>query len=325
MPRTNQGTPPRIADANLRALHRQKIATECCHKFNWRLSLPLRPDRGRSHPRRSDKSEPPCTALLRCQEGRFLPHQNKEKQASLKQGRFSPRFQLWQLPKRSDDLHSHRRTTVTPAIAERTEGFPSFFHFSCFHFFVFIVFFFIFSCFSFFARVGNHAKRAQVHCALWMIRAVFTLSDLGPRRLSVTECEENVTVVSTVTGCDVTNCATTLHGFNKHASSRREAVSDSRGVPRCTEKISQTLRLLNMCRSFDSSNPPYPNPVTRRVTRRHGTTCQVNSSQLSSVPMPSIDLNLWNRSRPSTFVPISLGFTSVLTDDIVRSFRNTKT
>ena len=25
----------------------------------------------------------------------------------------------------------------------------------------------------------------------------------------------NVIVVSTVTGCDVTNCATTLHGFNK--------------------------------------------------------------------------------------------------------------
>ena len=45
---------------------------------------------------------------------------------------------------------------------------------------------------------------------------------------------------------------------------------------------------------------------------------------ISSVPVPSIDLNLWNRSRLSAFVPISLGFTSVLTDDIVRSFRNTK-
>ena len=45
---------------------------------------------------------------------------------------------------------------------------------------------------------------------------------------------------------------------------------------------------------------------------------------ISSVPIPSIDLNLWNRSRPSAFAPISLGFTSVLTDDIVSSFRNTK-
>ena len=30
------------------------------------------------------------------------------------------------------------------------------------------------------------------------------------------ECEKTVTVVCTGTGCDVTNCATTLHGFNKH-------------------------------------------------------------------------------------------------------------
>ena len=45
---------------------------------------------------------------------------------------------------------------------------------------------------------------------------------------------------------------------------------------------------------------------------------------LSSVPMPSIDLNLWNLSRPSAVVPMSLGFTSVLTDDIVKSFRNAK-
>ena len=36
---------------------------------------------------------------------------------------------------------------------------------------------------------------------------------LGPK---TSECEKNVTVVSTVSGCDVTNCATTLHGFNKH-------------------------------------------------------------------------------------------------------------
>ena len=69
----------------------------------------------------------------------------------------------------------------------------------------------------------------------------FLVIRLGPK---TSECEKNVTVVSTVTGCDVTNCATTLHGFNKHASSRREAVSDSRGVPRCTEKNSTNLRLL---------------------------------------------------------------------------------
>ena len=34
-------------------------------------------------------------------------------------------------------------------------------------------------------RMGNHAESANVRCALWMMRAVFSLSDLGPRRLSV--------------------------------------------------------------------------------------------------------------------------------------------
>ena len=37
---------------------------------------------------------------------------------------------------------------------------------------------------------------------------------------------------------------------------------------------------------------------------------------LSSVPMPSIDINLWNLSRPSAFVPISLGFTSLEVSEI---------
>ena len=40
----------------------------------------------------------------------------------------------------------------------------------------------------------------------------FLVIRLGPK---TSECEKNVTVVSTVTSCDVTNCATTLHGFNK--------------------------------------------------------------------------------------------------------------
>ena len=123
--------------------------------------------------------------------------------------------------------------------------------------------------------MGKHAQRVNVRCALWMMRAVFSLSDLGPRRLCA---EMHVSVKSTATGCDATNCATTLQGFNKHASSRREAVSDSRGVPRCTENF-QKSTLAHMCRSFHSSNPPYPYPMTRIVTRRHCTTCQVSSSR----------------------------------------------
>ena len=60
----------------------------------------------------------------------------------------------------------------------------------------------------------------------------FLVVRLGPK---TSQCEKNVIVMSTVTSCGVTNCATTLHGFNKHASSRREAVSVSRSVHRYTE------------------------------------------------------------------------------------------
>ena len=100
--------------------------------------------------------------------------------------------------------------------------------------------------------------------------------------------EMNVTVVSTVTGCDVTTAQQHYMGFNKHASSRCEAVSDSRGVPRCTEKISKHSTLAHVCRSFDSSNPPYQYPETCLVTRRHCTICQVNSSRSALYPCQAL-------------------------------------
>ena len=104
----------------------------------------------------------------------------------------------------------------------------------------------------------------------------FLVIRLGPK---TSEYEKNVTAMSTVTGCDVTNCATTLHGFNKHASSRREAVSDLRGVPRCTEKTPQNLRLLTC---VDRSTRPFHHTFCLQlvfVTRFHRASCQANSSQ----------------------------------------------
>ena len=103
----------------------------------------------------------------------------------------------------------------------------------------------------------------------------FLVIQLGPK---TSECEKNVTVVSTVTGCDVTNCAT-LHGFNKHVSSRREAVSDSRGVPRCTEKILRNLRVLSCA---DHSTRPLHHTFWLQlvfITRFHRASCQESSSQ----------------------------------------------
>ena len=88
-------------------------------------------------------------------------------------------------------------------------------------------------------------KSGKLHrmckCALCTVDDASCFLDI---RLKTSVYEKHVSVKSTVADCDVTNCATTLQGINKHASSHREAVSDSQGVPRYTEKISKNLRLL---------------------------------------------------------------------------------
>ena len=111
-----------------------------------------------------------------------------------------------------------------------------------------------------FCKSGKQHKTCSSALCTKDDASYFLVIRLGPK---TSECEKNVTVVSTVTGCDVTNCATTLHAFNKHASSRREAVLDSRGVPRCTEINSTRSTLADMCRSFDSSTSPYVLLATR--------------------------------------------------------------
>ena len=90
----------------------------------------------------------------------------------------------------------------------------------------------------FICKSGKQHKSCSSALCTMDDASFFLVIRLGPK---TSESENNVTVVSTVTGCDVTDCATTLHGFNKHASSRREAVSDSRSVPRCTEKNPRLL------------------------------------------------------------------------------------
>ena len=97
----------------------------------------------------------------------------------------------------------------------------------------------------------------------------FLVIRLGPK---TSECHENVIVVSTVTVCDVTNCATTLHGFSKLASSRHEAVSDSRGVPRCTWKIHK----MNACSHVS---------IIRLVHFTIRSACNSSSSLVSVMPV----------------------------------------
>ena len=145
-------------------------------------------------------------------------------------------------------------------------------------------------------------------------------SDLSSRR----QCAEKyVTVMSTVPGCDVT----TVQQHYKGSTSTPPRVARLCQIREASlvalRKFSQNYAcshvsivrlaqsIIFVSRDFNShSSPLYHLPG--------------ELASLSSVPMPSIDLNLWNRSRPSAFIPMSLGFTSVLTDDIVKSFRNTK-
>ena len=133
----------------------------------------------------------------------------------------------------------------------------------------------------------------------------------------------NVTVVSTVTGCDVTTVQQHCKGSTStpHRVARLCQIREASLV--ALRKISQNyacshvsiVRLVQstipVSRDFHSHSSPLYHLPGELVS-------------LSSVPMPSTDLILWNRSRPSAFVPLSLVFTSVLIADIVSSFRNTK-
>ena len=145
-------------------------------------------------------------------------------------------------------------------------------------------------------------------------------SDLGPGRLCA---EKYVAVMSIVSGCDVTTVQ--LHNTGSTSTPPRVARlcrirEASLDALRKFSKIHASshvsiVRLVQSIIPISSDSHSHSSPLYHLPGEL---------VSLSSVPMPSIDLNLWNRSRPSAFVPISLGFTSVLTDDIVRSFRNTK-
>ena len=91
----------------------------------------------------------------------------------------------------------------------------------------------------------------------------FLVIRLGPK---TSECKKNVTVVSTVTGCDVTNCATTSHGF--------KAVSDWRRVPRCTGKNSTKSTLAHSHAS-----------IVRLVRLTTCSACDSSLSHVSIVPV----------------------------------------
>ena len=145
-------------------------------------------------------------------------------------------------------------------------------------------------------------------------------SDLSSGRLCA---EMYVTVMSTVPSCDVTTVQQHYTGSTSTPPRVARLCQIREASLVALRKFSKIyacshvsiVRLVHfiilVSRDFHSHSSPLYHLPGELVT-------------LSSIPMPSIDLNLWNLSRPSAFVPMSLGFTSVLTDDIVKSFRNTK-
>ena len=122
--------------------------------------------------------------------------------------------------------------------------------------------------------------------------------------------EMNVTVGSTATGCDLTTVQ--LHYEGKTSTPPRVArlcqIREPKNLRLLTVSIVRLVQsIIPVSSDFHSHSSPlyhFPGEIV----------------SLSSVPKPNIDLNQWDRSRPSAFVPMPLGFTSVLTDDIVRSF-----
>ena len=145
-------------------------------------------------------------------------------------------------------------------------------------------------------------------------------SDLSSRRV----CEEKyVSVMSTVSGCHVTTVQQHYTGSTstpprvaRLCRIREASLVALRKIPKiyaCSHV--SIVRLVQFIILVFSDLHRHSSPLYHLPD---------DLVSLSSRPMPSIDFNLWNRSRPSAFVPISLGFTSVLTDDIVKVFRNTK-
>ena len=142
-------------------------------------------------------------------------------------------------------------------------------------------------------------------------------SDLSSRRL----CEDrNVAVVSTVSGCDVTTVQQHYTGSTS---------TPPRVARLCQVREASLAALRKFSKIYACSNVSIARLVQSiiLVSRDFHSYSSLmyhlpgELVSLSSVPMPSIDLNLWNLSRPSAFVPMSLGFTSVLTDDIVKKFQ----
>ena len=168
-------------------------------------------------------------------------------------------------------------------------------------------------------KVGNDAKRVQ-RTPCTKMRTVFSSIRLD---LKTSVCSEvcHCCVHCTKLWCD--------HLWNNITRVQQARLLASRG---CQIREAPLVALRTFTKIYAYSHVSIVRLVqsiilVSRDFQNHSSPLHHLPSELvslTSIPTPSIDFNLWKLSRPSTFVPMSLGFTSVSTDDIDKSFRNTK-
>ena len=169
---------------------------------------------------------------------------------------------------------------------------------------------FFFKVYVFFAKLGNHATRLKVRCAQWMMRAVLSWSDLGPRRLCTRRMSLSCLLQQAVMW-------PTVQQHYKGSTSTPPRVARLCQIREASlvalRKFPKNLRLLTWVKKFDLSNPPYFYPMNLQSFSSPLYHLQGELVSLSSVPIlkhrsQSVESFTSQRFRPNSHS----NFTSVL-------------
>ena len=111
-------------------------------------------------------------------------------------------------------------------------------------------------------------------------------SDLSSRRLCA---EKYVTVMSTVSGCDVTTVQqhTRVQKITLPRVARLCQIREASLIA-LRKNFEKNLRMLTCVDRSTRPNPSYSYPVISTVTRCHCTICQVNSSRSAQYPCQAL-------------------------------------
>ena len=139
-----------------------------------------------------------------------------------------------------------------------------------------------------FVRMENRAKRANVRCAPWMLRAVFSISDLGPRRLSVRSMSVSSLLQQAV-------MRPTVQQHYKGSTSTPPRVARLCQIREASLVALRKFPKIYACSHVSIVRLVQSTILVSRDFHSHSSPLYHLASQLvsfSSVPVPSIDLNL---------------------------------